>query len=88
MIKTDICPSIEKLMDELIYSVDWKERSEAMSKVLDEFEEKYFPSSYDWGVNVDSVKEEDGKYDVKCHATQGVVEINVPYDLDPRNNDK
>lgn len=42
MIKTDICPAIEKLMNELIYSVDWKERSEAMSKILDEFEDKYF----------------------------------------------
>lgn len=40
--KTNICPNIEKLMDKLIYSVDWKERSEAISKIVGEFEEKYF----------------------------------------------
>lgn len=32
-------------------------------------------------VKVDYVKEEDGKYYVKCHTTPGVVEMTVPYDL-------
>lgn len=40
-------------------------------------------------VKVDYVKEEDGKYYVKCHATSGVVEITVPYEyIDTRNNNK
>lgn len=32
-------------------------------------------------VKIDYVREEDGKYHVECHTTQGMVEMSVPCDL-------